>query len=329
MRPETLFDRADADWPLFGLVDDVRPALAAILEGARPGALATLVAVDGPSPRPVGAQMAIAPDGKAAGGVSGGCVEGSVAIIGREVASQGAPRLVVFGAGSPYLDIKLVCGSRIEVFIERAAPEDETLRAVVEAREARRSMVRTVTRAGCAAVEPPDRRRGALAGVEGDVVWRRYDPPTRLMIFGGDPVALATAQLGLAAGMETILVRRLGPQSAPVNIADDYLAMAPDDALAETPPDAWTAIVTTTHDLDEDHECLERALPSPAFYVGALGSRRRLADRIAKLERAGLPWDAIRRLRAPVGMDIGAATPMEIALSILAEIVCAQRRAGA
>jgi xanthine dehydrogenase accessory factor len=314
----------DSDWPLFGLIDDVRPALREILASGRAGALATLVRVDGPSPRAVGSQMAIAADGRAAGYVSGGCVEGSVATVGREVAETGVPRHLVFGAGSPFADVRLVCGSRIEVFVERARKEDETLRALLEAYDERRAVARWIWPDGRAEIRPAD---GAAIGVdESGAMWKRYDPPTRVIVLGQDPVALATAQMARQMGYESVLVRRLGPPSAPAHFASNYMAAAPADALSRVALDRWTAVVTTTHDLDDDHEALDYALRSQAFYVGALGSRLRVADRVMKLEQAGLEWDDIRRLRAPVGLDIGAATPMEIALSILGDIVRVQRK---
>jgi len=315
-----------SDWPAFGVADDVRPALAEILAQREPGALATLVRVDGPSPRPVGSQMAIAADGRASGHVSGGCVEGSVAIVGREVAESGKPRLVVFGRGSPFVDVQLICGARIEVFIERASADDATLHAVLQARAARRSIVRSVTYEGEASTRAAT-DADALAGADDETrtMFRRYDPPTRLVVLGHDPVALALASLANAAGIESVIARAKGPPSGPANGAR-YLSMAPVEAFDTLKLDRWTAIVTTTHDLNDDHEALEAALPSDAFYVGALGSRLRVADRVAKLEKAGVAWDAIKRLRAPVGMDIGAATPMEIALSILADIVRVQRK---
>lgn len=320
---------AESNWPLFGLVDDVRPALAEMLESGRTGALATLVRVDGPSPRPVGAQMAMAADGRLAGHVSGGCVEGSVAILGRDVAESGAPRLVVFGAGSPFADVKLVCGARIEVFVERAAPDDPSLREVLRARGARRPIVREVTYEGAARVRAPAADEPlASADDAARRVTRRYDPTTRLVVLGSDPVALATAQLGRAAGLETVLARALGPSTAPAGLAGRYLSAAPGPALQAIGLDRWTAVVTTTHDLDDDQEALAFALPSPAFYVGALGSKRRVADRIAKLEQAGLAWEHVRRLHAPVGLDIGAATPMEIAISIIADVIRAKRQGG-
>lgn len=317
----------ESDWPLFGLVDDVRPALREILSSGRAGALATLVRVDGPSPRAIGAQMAIAADGRIAGYVSGGCVEGSVAAVGREVAETGAPRHLVFGAGSPFSDVRLVCGSRIEVFVEQARADDETLTAVLDAGEARRAITRWMQPNGRAEIRPVDDHAIGVDDQTG-AIWRRYDPPTRVIVLGQDPVALATAQMARSMGYESVLARRLGPPSAPPQFSSRYLAAAPADALSRIALDRWTAVVTTTHDLDDDHEALEYALRSPAFYIGALGSRLRVADRIMKLEQAGLDWENIRRLRAPVGLDIGAATPMEIALSILGDIVRVQRKGG-
>ncbi len=315
---------ADADWPLFGLIDDVRPALAEMRALKAPGALATLVGVDGPSPRPLGAQMAIAPDGRAAGHLSGGCVEGNLALIGAEVAAAGAARLVTFGEGSPFMDVKLVCGARIDVLIEPIAPDDASIHALLDARAARKTVVRETTLNGGAIV----RAAGAdepIAGASGARFFRRHDPTPRILILGHDAVALALAALGAMAGFETVLLRRVGPRAGPEGVDALYLEGDPRAALETLGVDAWTAVVTSTHDLDDDHDVLERALPSPAFYVGALGSRRRVADRIARLEKAGLSWEAVRRLHAPVGLDIGAATPMEIAIAILADVIRAYR----
>jgi xanthine dehydrogenase accessory factor len=196
---------------------------------------------------------------------------------------------------------------------------------MLDARARRRPIVRGATLDGEARILSAAPGAQA-AGFDGGLAWRRYDPQPRLLVFGADPVALATAQIGHAIGMETVLVRRRGPPAPPVGCAARYAPVSPADALAIFPPDAWTAVVTTTHDIDDDHETLHRALPSPAFYVGALGSRRRLPDRIGRLSRAGLPPEAIRRLRAPVGLDIGAASAAEIALAILADIVRTLRK---
>jgi xanthine dehydrogenase accessory factor len=309
------------DWPSFGLIDDIRPALNSILERGEIGALATLIDVDGPSPRPIGSQMVIAPDGAVAGYVSGGCVEGSIALLAKDVIESGTARRLVFGAGSPFFDVSLVCGSRIEVLLEIASPSDQSLMAVLEAWRARKPVERIVPPEGEAKVTAP-RTTGECAGTDEDgAIWRRYDPATRVIVVGQDPVALALASLAQVSGYEVNLVRDRGPDEAPPGFGGRYLNAAPKDAIAELAPDAWTSVVTTTHDLDADHQVLVAALGSGASYVGALGSRRRLADRIAKLEAAGVSWDEIKRLRAPVGLDIGAATPFEIATSILADVI--------
>jgi xanthine dehydrogenase accessory factor len=99
-------------------------------------------------------------------------------------------------------------------------------------------------------------------------------------------------------------------------ILDDW----PDDALASLAPDARTAIVTLTHDPKLDDPAIRFALRSPAFYLGCLGSRKTHAKRLERLQEAGYTADEIARIHAPVGLDIGAKTPAEIALSILAQI---------
>jgi xanthine dehydrogenase accessory factor len=315
------------DWPLHGLIDDIRPTLAALFDAGEDGALATLIGVDGPSPRGPGAQMLIGPDGSVAGYVSGGCVEASVALIAREVMREQRPRRVVFGVGSPFADVKLICGARIEVLIEPARRADDTLHAVLKAADQRRPIARGRDGAG-----QPKLFADAPFGPAGELadggVWRRYLPARRLIVLGGDPVAVALARLAAASGLKVDLARAYGPAAGPGDYAGAYHSADPAAALADLDPDAWTAVVTTTHDLEADHAALRAALPSPAFYVGALGSRRRLADRIAKLEAEGLDWAAVKRLKAPVGLDIGAATPHEIAISILADIIATASKAN-
>jgi xanthine dehydrogenase accessory factor len=319
----------EADWPLFGMIDDVRPALAAVLESGRAGALATLVGVDGPSPRPLGAQMLITTDGRAAGYVSGGCVEGSIATLGMDVIESGRARLVVFGEGSPFEDVRLICGARIEVVIERVTPADESWRAVLSAARDRIAVQRCMWINGRTDVcEAGQDHRVAFHADDGAYV-RLYAPRPRVFVLGFDPVAIATCRALSAAGFETILARRMGPQAAPPGIADTYRAEPPGAAIAEFGLDAWTALITTTHDLDDDHDALVAALPSPAFYVGALGSRRRLVDRLEKLTRAGVSEQDRARLRAPVGLDIGAQSPAEIAVSIAADVIQALRKGQA
>lgn len=299
---------AQSDWPIFGMVDDIRPALARLLAQGESGALATLIGVDGPSPRPVGSQMLIDRNGHAIGYVSGGCVEGSIALLAQEVITSGVAASFVFGADSPYKDIVLICGTRIEVLIEPVTAHDQSFLDLVAAFKARSTYARQTATDG-----------------QGRSFQCTYYPANRLIIFGSDPVALATAQLARTVGMEAILVREKGPKEAPSGLGARYLAMSAGAAFSELSLDPWTALITTTHDLDQDHDVLSIGLASDSFYVGALGSKRRLDDRRAKLLAAGLNQVQIDRLHAPVGLPIGAATPYEIAISILGAVIKARR----
>lgn len=311
----------DANWPMYGLVDDVRAALAVLMRDGSPFAIATLVGADGPSPRPVGAQMVVGSQG-VAGHVSGGCVEGSVVLIGEEVAKSGVPRVVKFGQGGPFADVRLTCGTTIEVLVE-PAPE-ASWNAVLQAAEVREPIVRIASRSGPASIrkaQPGDPQYWS----EGGQFAKRYDPPLRLVVFGRDPVALATVAAARFIEMETTLVRRLGPPEGPSGFSGRYLTCETAAALEQVRLDAWTAVVTTTHDLGEDHEVLRAALPSDAFFVGALGSKTKRNERLQMLAREGLDPLTAERLHAPIGLDIGAKSATEIGVAIVSAIIRAYR----
>jgi xanthine dehydrogenase accessory factor len=139
------------------------------------------------------------------------------------------------------------------------------------------------------------------------------------VVLGGDPSALAIAQLGVLTGFETTLVRPKGPlEPPPFDLA--YSRDEPAAAMAAVGLDRWTAVAVATHEAEADHAALTYALPSPAFYVGALGARRRAADRMAWLRGAGVAEADIARLRTPIGLDIGGKAPWEVAISVLGEI---------
>jgi len=320
-----------AEWPEFGLMDDVRPALAACVDRGEDVALATLVATDGPSPRPVGAQMLIRGDGQVAGYVSGGCVEGTVAHIGLAVLETRAPKLVVFGKGSPYFDIALVCGTQIKVAVEAVPAACPAVGGLLAAWRARRPVV-WVSALDRAARALADEAPGAgVAGLSADAsrFWKRYAPCPRLILVGSDPVAMATARAAHAAGFEIVFIRPLGPEAPPPVPHTQYDRRRPGAALADLALDEWTALVTTTHDLELDGEALAPAFASPAFYIGALGSQKRLALRLDGLRARGVSDAALARLNAPVGLNIGAGTANEIAVSIVADLVAAWRARGA
>ena len=302
------------------MAEDVRPALRQARDAGRPLALATLVAVEGGGPRPVGTQMVFA-DGIVAGYFSGGCVESDVADHAFACLADGAPRSLVYGEGSPWPDIRLLCGARIEIFVERVAADDPALAELLAAELERRPVIWASdgeTRA-CAAEGAP---------WPGARVVRRHDPKPRLVVVGSDPTALAIAQLGAQAEFETTLVRPKGPDAPPPIPGVAYLRQEPAAALAAAGVDPWTVIAIATHDSETDHAALLAALPSRAGYVGLLGARRRLPERLAWLRAEGLSEAAIGRLHAPIGLDIGGKAPWEVAVSVIGEIT-AERHARA
>ena len=327
------------DWPTFGLMSDVRPALSNALRLGEPCVLATLGTAESGAPLGAGAQMLFARSG-AAGFLTGGCVEADVALHAAETLQDGEPRTLVYGRGGA-VDIQLPCGGRVVVLLERIAPEDPAAKLLVAPDRARTPVLwlsdgrrRTCLAPGGA---PPPAFRPLLEGMRGraamsdagDRLACRFDPRQQLVVVGRDPIALALAEVGLRVGWSTILVRPRGPETPPPIAGIEYRRGEVADEFEALAPDPWTAVVVATHDPDHDHAAASAALASQAGYVGLLGSRRRLPARLARLEADGVEASALGRIHAPVGLEIGARTPYEIAVSITAEIVQATREAHA
>jgi xanthine dehydrogenase accessory factor len=301
------------EWPLFGMAEDVRPALRQAQAAGQACALATLISVEGGGPRPPGTQMVFAP-GIVAGYFSGGCVESDIADHAYACLADGEPRTLVYGQGSPWPDIRLLCGARIEIFVERVAADDPALAELLAAETERRPVIYVSD--GYTRACGPELSPWPEAAVD-----KAYDPAQRLVVVGGDPTALAIAQLGAQAGFETTLVRPKGPETPPPIPGVAYRRDEPAQALAALDVDPWTAIAIATHDIETDHAALQAALPSRAGYVGLLGARRRLMGRLAELRAEGMAEAAIGRLHAPIGLDIGGKAPWEVAVSVIGEIM--------
>lgn len=323
----------EIDWPAFGLDDDVRPLLARLLDAGEPGVLATLHAAAGGSPRGVGTQMLFGPD-SVTGYLSGGCVEADVALHAAEVLASGAPRRLIYGEGGP-ADVRLPCGGRIEVLVEAIGPDDPAAQRLIELWRSRRralwlsdGRVRACLEPG-EALEQGSPLAGALAlalgggvcGAVGEVLFRRADPQPRLVVIGSDPPALAMAGLGAQMGFAATLVRPKGPAAPPPLPGVAYLRSSPARALAEVGLDPFTCVAVAAHEFEVDHEALVAALGSPAGYVGVLGSRRRLPERLDALRAAGLDEAAVARLKAPIGLPLAGKSPWEIAVAVLGEVV--------
>ena len=326
------------DWPLFGLDDDVRPALRDMTALGRPSVLATLFKAVGGSPRPPGSQMLIAQE-RLSGFMSGGCIEADIALHAAEVALTGLPQRLFYGEGGPFPDIRLVCGGRVDILLEALQPEDLAVRRLLALGEARRPAL-WVSDGESRACWSPDERPpilpAALAeaaasmllapharcvSVNDLAVGLRFEPIRRMIVIGGDPTALAIATLSAQSGFQTWLVRAKGPEAPPPLAGMAYDRRAPDIALQDIGLDRWTHVAVATHDLESDEAALVAALSADVAYIGVLGARRRLPERLARLKALGVGEAALGRLHAPIGLDLGGKAPFEIAVAVLAEVI--------
>lgn len=298
-----------SDWYLAGLEDDMRPRLFKAASQNQPVALVTIIAAEGGGPRGVGAQMAVTAD-DAGGFLSGGCIEADVILHARATLEDRTARRIVYGRGSPFADTRLPCGGRLELLIERLESDDPALSALKVAETERRG----------AFYFSDGQTRTVQATDDAERSGRFYRPSQRLVVVGSDPFALAIAGLGVNEGWMVDMVRPKGPETPPP-LPVGYRRGSISEAFEALKPDQWTAVAIATHDTDLDHEALVHALSSDAHYVGVLGARRRLPERLERLRTAGVTPDALARIKAPIGLDIDARSPAEVAVAVIAEII--------
>ncbi|MBP1882060.1 XdhC family protein [Sinorhizobium mexicanum] len=170
--------------------------------------------------------------------------------------------------------------------------------------------------------------RAGVAAVEGRSLFVNVHlPPPRIVAIGAVHISQALAELATVAGFDMTIIDPRTAFATPERFrAVELLAEWPEDVLPSRPLDRYTALAALTHDPKIDDHPIRAALEARCFYVGALGSRKTHAARVERLGQAGVPTDAIDRIKAPIGLDIGAASPAEIAVAILAEIIEALRR---
>jgi xanthine dehydrogenase accessory factor len=300
-------------------------------------AVATVVATRRSAPRPIGSKLVVTEDGQMQGSVSGGCVESDVYEVCRAVLRGDASRLVTYGISDDQaFEVGLPCGGEIDVFVREADPELESRLASLGDR---RAVVFTDLEDGSQrlVVENEDAQadellRGGQSRVvelEGRRVFADVlGPPPRLLVFGAVDTAEALCGAARALGWRTVVSDARGRFATPERVpsADEVIVAWPEDVLARLQPDHATAIVVLTHDEKFDIPTLVGALETDAFYIGAIGSRRNQEKRRERLLEEGVSEDALERVHGPAGLDLGAHTPAETALSILAEILAV--RAG-
>jgi xanthine dehydrogenase accessory factor len=287
----------------------------------------------GSAPRPVGSQLVIAGDGDMMGSVSGGCVEGAVVAEAIEALSDGRPRLLTYGVSDEAaFAVGLACGGTIRIMVVPVGGQlTEAMLAGLVAARATRASVALLTDTATWAHRLTDgasdpavqaRFRSDRSGMEESGTFIAvHNPPLRLIVVGAVHIAQPLLQMARACGYDPVLI---DPRDAFGSAArfpgETILADWPDEAMAALAPDARTAVVTLTHDPKLDDPAIRAALNAPVFYLGCLGSTRTHAKRVDRLRAEGFDEDRIARIHAPVGLNIGAKSPAEIAVSILAQI---------
>lgn len=299
-------------------------------------AIATVSSTWGSAPFPVGSQLAADDKGNFVGSVSGGCIEGAVIGEARQAIKDGKIRNLEFSVSDDQAwEVGLACGGTIRVFVE---PIPNEIDRVLEAADRKQSVALTTDLQSGAhtlydTASAPEPVRGAMRDdrsqpLEDGAFVRVFNTPRRIAIVGAVHIAQELVPMATRAGFDvTVIDPReafASPERFPgVNLSTDW----PDKAMQALEIDPRTAIVTLTHDPKLDDPALDVALASDAFYVGALGSKRTQAKRVTRLTEAGFTRDQIGRIHGPIGLDIRAQSPAEIAVSILAQIIAVQRGA--
>jgi xanthine dehydrogenase accessory factor len=296
--------------------------------------MARVVATRRSAPRPIGSKLIVSEEGALAGSVSGGCVESEVVEAAREVLSGGEPRLLTYGISDDLaLSVGLPCGGEIDVWVDE--PDASLLEQLGEiVRDEGRAVVLTDLEEGTSRLvrhgEDPvadaliRTGHGKVVELEGRRVFADvFGPPPRLLVYGAVDTADALCAAARALGWQTIAAdaRARFATAERLPNAQEVIVAWPEETLAEVQPDHATAIVVLTHDDKFDIPMLVGALATDAFYIGAIGSRRNQERRRERLLEAGVDESALDRINGPAGLDIGAHSPAETALSILAEIM--------
>jgi xanthine dehydrogenase accessory factor len=282
-------------------------------------ALVTITGLTGSSSRPVGTLMGVTEDGCFAGSFSGGCIEAAVVAEAVEAIRDGRPRQVRYGAGSPYIDIRLPCGGGVDLLFQ-PTPDLDVIRQTVIRLEERQPLAIAQSALGSLHILADAAER--LTGWRGETFTSWYAPPLRLVVVGHGAESLALVQLGLASGhLMTLLTpdERLVASGKRLGACTELLSTSgPSPALVADP---WSAVVFLFHDHAWEPSLLEQVIAQPWFFIGAMGSRRTHANRLEQLRERGISEEALARITAPLGLIPSARDPMTLALSALAQVV--------
>jgi xanthine dehydrogenase accessory factor len=283
--------------------------------------LVTVLETWGSAPRPPGALLAMRDDGLVVGSVSGGCVEDDLIDRVRKGERVATPSLIAYGVTKDEAArFGLPCGGNLRLVQEPLA-ETRWIDDVLD-RTARHELVARVLdlASGRVSVEPA--ARGEAFVFDGKTLRALYGPRWRMLVIGAGQLSRSLAQMALGLDFEVVVCDPREEYHLTWDVPGTTFSKAmPDDLALEMQLDPHTAVVAVTHDPKLDDLVLLEALKSPAFYIGALGSRSNTAKRKERLALFDLSSAEIERLHGPIGLDIGSRTPAEIAVAILAEII--------
>lgn len=313
------------------------------INSGRQVAIATVVETWGSAPRPAGAQLVIDAHGNFEGSVSGGCVEAAVVTEAMDAMADGNCRLLEYGISSETaFAVGLACGGTIKIIVEPVAigngPGVDALQHLEAARQNREPAVvlvnvvtwqRHMADRGAGASLTDDINSRILAdksGLNGDCYIGIHNPSLRLIVVGGVHIAQSLIPMAQMAGYDVTLIDPREAFASATRFPDVTLIHDwPDEAIATLAPDQRTAVVTLSHDPKIDDPAILETLKTTAFYIGSLGSRKTHGKRLERLTTVGVAADEQNRIHAPVGLNINAKSPAEIAVSIMAELTAHSR----
>ena len=336
------------------IIDQNKDILESAIKWADEGrkvAIATVVSTWGAASRQTGSQLIVDSDGSFEGSVSGGCVEPAVITEAFDVIKSGIPRMLSFGVSNEQAwDVGLICGGRIDIYIQSLDVIRSILEKIIELKKAqvpaciitdlatgealsldlgdpdwkekvspelKGIVFETVKKGACAVCDAGDKRY-YIHGIY---------PSTRLVIIGAVDIAQVLAKMAILSNYSVVIIDPRGAFATKERFPDIELMVEwPDEAFAGMNIHWRTAIVALTHDPKIDDVALREALRSKAFYIGALGSKKSHSERLKRLRTEGFSEEDMARIHGPVGLDIGAKTHAEIAVAIMAEIIKRHRK---
>jgi xanthine dehydrogenase accessory factor len=328
---------------------DLLPDLESWLNAGEKVALASVISTWGSAPRKAGSTMAINERGDFVGSVSGGCVEGAVIQAAKEAIKSQQPKRLHFGvADETAWDVGLACGGEIDIFLQPANKKvleplleriktdqasilstvitgDETVLGSQNLTDGKGKLLASSD--GLIALTELSNQPRIVAGQNTEVFVNPFPASPTLVMVGGVHIAMALAKIAKTQNFRTVIIdpRKAFGSSARFPEVDELIQLWPDQAYTQHPLTSSSAVASLSHDPKIDDPALIEALNSDAFYVGALGSKKTQEKRHQRLLKAGVSEEKLNRLHAPIGVEIGAETPEEIALAIMAQVIAAYR----